>query len=184
MEIHDAENIALANDIANKQAAFKTELDTLTQQLAQKLQAQKDNIKSTSDLYREFNQFLKDDTKKTAEEMTATLRGVNIALKETIALRSQAGLTGAPAVTGTPKRAFGGPVTAGQTYQVGERGPEYFIPNQNGTIVPNGQAAGNTTVNINLGGVTVRNDQDIKRLTEAVTEALTRKLQLGKLGIA
>lgn len=33
-------------------------------------------------------------------------------------------------------RAEGGPVSAGQAYLVGERGPEPFIPNQNGTILP------------------------------------------------
>ena len=35
------------------------------------------------------------------------------------------------------KREMGGPVTAGQTYLVGERGPEFFIPNINGSVVNN-----------------------------------------------
>ncbi len=36
--------------------------------------------------------------------------------------------------------AEGGPVyAAGGAYVVGERGPEAFVPNQNGTIVPNSQ---------------------------------------------
>ena len=34
-------------------------------------------------------------------------------------------------------RAMGGPVTAGQTYLVGEKGPEIFSPNINGSIVNN-----------------------------------------------
>lgn len=34
-------------------------------------------------------------------------------------------------------RADGGDVSAGRSYVVGERGPELFIPSQNGTIVPN-----------------------------------------------
>lgn len=34
-------------------------------------------------------------------------------------------------------RAEGGPVSMGQPYLVGERGPEIFQPNQSGTIVPN-----------------------------------------------
>lgn len=39
---------------------------------------------------------------------------------------------------GTPPqaRAYGGPVSAGLPYLVGERGPEMFYPNQNGRIVP------------------------------------------------
>ena len=40
-----------------------------------------------------------------------------------------------------PGRAAGGPVQAGQPYIVGERGQELFIPQNSGTIVPNGQYA-------------------------------------------
>ena len=36
-----------------------------------------------------------------------------------------------------PRRAMGGPVTAGQAYIVGEKRPEVFIPKQSGTIIPN-----------------------------------------------
>jgi len=39
-------------------------------------------------------------------------------------------------------RAKGGPVTAGKMYMVGERGPEPFIPNSSGTIIPNGALSG------------------------------------------
>jgi phage-related minor tail protein len=34
-------------------------------------------------------------------------------------------------------RATGGPVSANNTYMVGERGPELFVPRNAGTIVPN-----------------------------------------------
>ena len=37
-------------------------------------------------------------------------------------------------------RAAGGPVTAGVPYTVGERGQETFVPDRNGTILPNGFA--------------------------------------------
>lgn len=39
-------------------------------------------------------------------------------------------------------RAIGGPVMPSQMYMVGERGPELFVPNTPGTIVPNGAAGG------------------------------------------
>ena len=39
-------------------------------------------------------------------------------------------------------RAEGGPVTAGQPYVVGERGPEWFVPRQAGTVLPNGVVPG------------------------------------------
>lgn len=34
-------------------------------------------------------------------------------------------------------RASGGPVSTGKTYMVGEEGPELFVPNRSGTIIPN-----------------------------------------------
>ena len=39
--------------------------------------------------------------------------------------------------TYNPYRQEGGPVQGGQSYVVGEQGPETFVPNQSGTIIPN-----------------------------------------------
>lgn len=45
-------------------------------------------------------------------------------------------------------RAMGGPVTRSKPYIVGERGPELFVPNGSGNVVPNGEmAGGGTTIN-------------------------------------
>lgn len=63
---------------------------------------------------------------------------------------------------GLPGRALGGPVVASQAYIVGERGPEVFVPDISGTIIPNnvasspgiGGAGGgsiNLTVNAGMG---------------------------------
>lgn len=52
---------------------------------------------------------------------------------------------------GSPGRATGGPVTGGQAYLVGERGPELFVPTAAGKIAAVGGAAGgtvNVTVNV------------------------------------
>lgn len=43
---------------------------------------------------------------------------------------------------GIQARALGGPVGAGGTYLVGERGPELFTPNTGGQIIPNNQLGG------------------------------------------
>ncbi|WP_191082789.1 tape measure protein [Roseococcus microcysteis] len=43
-------------------------------------------------------------------------------------------------------RAEGGPVSAGQPYIVGERGPEWFVPSRSGTVLPNGTAPGSGPV--------------------------------------
>jgi len=53
--------------------------------------------------------------------------------------------------------AAGGPVSAGSSYVVGEKGPELFVPHASGTIVPNnkmgssgGGGTGGVTVNYNI----------------------------------
>lgn len=47
------------------------------------------------------------------------------------------------------KKAAGGPVGAGGSYLVGERGPEVFSPASNGTIVPNSQIGQSVKVIVN-----------------------------------
>ena len=48
-------------------------------------------------------------------------------------------------------RAAGGPVSAGGTYMVGERGPELFTPSRSGSIIPN-NAMGGGGINITVNG--------------------------------
>jgi TP901 family phage tail tape measure protein len=45
-------------------------------------------------------------------------------------------------------RANGGPVSSGQPYMVGERGPELFVPGRSGTIVANDKMGGGGDVNV------------------------------------
>ena len=50
-------------------------------------------------------------------------------------------------------RAVGGPVMAGTSYLVGERGPEIFTPSSTGNITPNNKiGGGNTVINLNVTG--------------------------------
>ena len=69
---------------------------------------------------------------------------------------------------------MGGPVEMGKAYLGGERGPELFMPGQNGTIIPNGGTpspskamSGRGDININIDA---RGAQDglIERLRAAV----------------
>lgn len=53
---------------------------------------------------------------------------------------SMAGGSSAPPIAG--RRAYGGPVKAGLTYEVGERGRELFTPDRNGRILSNQQSSG------------------------------------------
>jgi len=60
-------------------------------------------------------------------------------------------------------RANGGPVSAGKSYMVGERGPEMFVPNAGGRIVSNQDLAGGSTnvvVNVDASGSSVEGDKE------------------------
>ena len=51
---------------------------------------------------------------------------------------------------GAPGRATGGPVTGGQAYMVGERGPELFMPTAAGRIAAAGATPGTTNITVNV----------------------------------
>jgi hypothetical protein len=56
----------------------------------------------------------------------------------------------APIVSGA--RATGGPVMAGKSYLVGERGPELFTPGTSGGITSNSALSSGTTINVTVNG--------------------------------
>jgi len=72
-------------------------------------------------------------------------------------------------------RANGGPVSGNKPYIVGERGPEMFIPNRSGTVIPNKNMGGGgvvvqQTINVTTGvQQTVRNE--IQTLLPQIAEA-------------
>jgi len=76
-------------------------------------------------------------------------------------------------------KARGGPVFSNQPYIVGERGPEMFVPNASGSIVPNNQLMGTGvqtagTSNINLGGEFRINGTDLVLTLEEANYKLGR----------
>ena len=69
-------------------------------------------------------------------------------ISEFIRIQIRTAITG---LFGAPFGGFrqaGGPVQSGQAYIVGEAGPELFVPNANGAIIPNGGGGGGSTTNI------------------------------------
>ena len=61
----------------------------------------------------------------------------------------------------TIKREKGGPVNAGGSFLVGEKGPEMFVPSRSGTIIPNNEMGGvvnNIVVNVDASGTSVQGD--------------------------
>ena len=70
-------------------------------------------------------------------------------------------LGGLPGI-GSFFRANGGPVSTGKSYMVGERGPEMFVPNTGGRIVPNSDmgSSTNVVVNVDASGSSVEGDEE------------------------
>ena len=70
-------------------------------------------------------------------------------------------LGGLPGIGGA-FRANGGPVSTGKSYMVGERGPEMFVPNAGGRIVPNSDMGGSTNVvvNVDASGSALEGDEE------------------------
>ena len=73
-------------------------------------------------------------------------------------------------------KAIGGSVQRNQPYMVGERGPEMFVPNQSGSIVPNNEMGGgngvvvNQTINLSTGvSQTVRTE--VMNMLPQISEA-------------
>ena len=77
-------------------------------------------------------------------------------------------------------RADGGPVSAGSSYIVGERGPELFTPKSSGMITPNhalGGGTSNIVVNVDAGGTSVEGDApNANKLGEALGAAVRAEL--------
>ena len=76
--------------------------------------------------------------------------------------------------------AKGGPVSSGQAYMVGERGPELFVPGRSGTIVANDKMGGgniNVVVNVDAKGSSVEGDeQGANQLGRIISAAVQSEL--------
>ena len=74
-------------------------------------------------------------------------------------------------------RAMGGPVSRGTSYVVGERGPELFVPNTSGKIIPNGGSGGSSTINLTVNGAI-----DAEGTARTIIDVLNRSSSRGTLG--
>jgi hypothetical protein len=76
-------------------------------------------------------------------------------------------------------RAMGGPVSSNTAYVVGERGPELFVPQGAGTIIPNGGGGRGTTINLTVNGAI-----DAEGTARTIIDVLNRSQARGTLGSA
>lgn len=80
-----------------------------------------------------------------------------------------------------PTRAIGGPTFKNQMYLVGEKGPEFFVPSQNGSVIPNNisrdmmNQSGSTTneyaLNLTFNGANMDPDDVARTVMDAIKRA-------------
>jgi hypothetical protein len=77
-------------------------------------------------------------------------------------------------------RAMGGPVSGSTAYVVGERGPELFVPQGSGTIIPNNRmSGGGTTINLTVNGA-IDSESTARQIVRILNDSQAR----GTLGSA
>jgi hypothetical protein len=151
-----------------------------------------DGTKSAQQVFAEFLNSIANALMQTAAKMIAQYIAIGIA-------RMFAGIGGGsvgnfapsgpiaavgnfnPLTTSFTPRAKGGPVSSSQTYMVGERGPELFVPNRSGTIVANDKMGGigttNVVVNVDAKGSSVEGDeQRANQLGRVISAAVQSEL--------
>jgi hypothetical protein len=77
-------------------------------------------------------------------------------------------------------KATGGGVQVGQSYMVGEKGPEMFTPSSNGSITPNYKMAGAGGINltINMNGGTYLDDSVAERIGDKIIQQFKRTARI------
>lgn len=130
-----------------------------------------------------------DDLTKAVNAAAASYNSLGAAAQAAAAASAYSAFTITANTTTTSKiavgtRASGGPVTADQSYLVGENGPEIFTPNQSGNVNndPSKGSGSGSPVNITINNPQVRSDDDLKDLVAQIMTAMSRRDQLAKMG--
>jgi len=104
------------------------------------------------------------------DKLISSIKRLNIVQGAKSAIGNALGFGGA--------RAGGGFVSPSKAYLVGEQGPELFVPNANGNIIPNGRLGGRgTVINVNISGNTIMD----RKGAERIGDLMIRKLKTSNL---
>jgi phage-related minor tail protein len=164
--------------VATKIAKFqadKTDLDRKIAAAQFELKAPSLTATRRAHLQAEIGQLLA--AKKRAQDSINSLQGKTVkVVLDTYKNMIQTTIVGGIGVK-LPGHAKGGPVKRGQPYVVGEEGPEVFVSNESGSIIPNGATAGGRGA---MGGgapVVLRIDSSGSRLDDLLVELLQKAVR-------
>jgi len=138
------ERLQRARAVGMKQ--YTAEAAQAWENLQAEMQRNQQMLDSMQSGFENFFESLIDGTAKASDAFKALARDILLAVSRALIIQPIAS-----AITGgigsyfnipVPGRASGGPVAGGSPYVVGERGPELFIPQGGGHIVPNHQMGG------------------------------------------
>jgi phage-related minor tail protein len=130
-----------------------------------------------------YSQTVVDETARAIKEANNLVSAINaIPTSKSFTMFMNMNSSNAVNVRPGSGRASGGPVSANSMYVVGEEGPELFVPNQSGTIIPNGGGAGSgggrgaassIVVNLSMNSVVSMADREsMKRLTPFIIDGI------------
>jgi len=120
-----------------------------------------------------------DGSKSLAESFSGLLKQLAMMIIKQKVIGNFASLGGGGILGLIPGLANGGPARAGRPHIVGERGPELFVPNSSGTVVPNHAMGGgaSVTVNVDASGSSVEGDgNQAAQLGKAIGIAVQQEL--------
>jgi hypothetical protein len=141
---YEEQTIAEQRQAEARRLAQAQELADLARHQAQKLADLQASLQAEYETVVEYEKKKADAIIQSAIDIQNKIRSLTGAGRSSGTPTRTAGPTGSTAPSGASRqsRANGGPVYAGQTYLVGERGPEPFTPAVNGYISPAGNFGG------------------------------------------
>ena len=131
-----------------QKAAKAGEIDTLEESGKKVVNTLSSQYKWAFDLHKSFaiKDALIDTYKAVSTAMAAAPPPLNFGLA---AVALAQGTANVQMLRSTSFREKGGPISSGNPYIVGERGPELIVPNQAANVIPNDQLGGNNvTINV------------------------------------
>lgn len=180
IEQFNAEQTEAQRQFEEKLALLNEELDEVEKQKEELIEIEMEKQKVITELEKTAtDQFKAELAQRVADAQAAAAQIERAFAKARAAARAAGGGRGGRGIQG---RADGGPVAAGQTVLVGERGPELFTPASAGNVTPN-EALGGKTVNVDLtfGDTIISKDVDADAFMQMVQVELTRAIKLESL---
>ena len=203
-EIFTFDNLKKELEIALSQQTGEVNdaLDLRIQKLRANLNLQEQivkNAKALADPFKQLSQIIQVDMGNGIKDLIKGTQTLNDVMRNMLNKMADAflnlaifGNIGGGSITGgllgAIFKAEGGPVKGGGSYVVGERGPELFSPGVTGTVTPNHELGGSTTVivNVDASGSSVEGDEQQGRelgrlISVAVQSELVQQKRPGGL---